>query len=645
MMRILLMYLFFLTLGGGLKAQSVLDSLLYVYEEQIGSEKIETGINISSYYDNDDLFKSLEYANEALVFANEFGTSSDILTANNRIGIVYYKFGDLAKSNEYFLSAIQVSNELKDPNLTNESRLLNNVANNYGELNHERLAIAYYKKSLAIKRKLNDSARFSITLNNMALTYSSMHYYDSANWALTEAITVDKLLQNNLSLAYSRGSLGEIYLDEGIADSAIFYLCESLSFFEKISDSDYVLAYYHQKLGEATSLDGQHKVALDHFLLALDLSIKIGAKPIQRDCYKGLQDVTENMGLFKEAFEYTHLFLALHDTLYKEESAQKLSAIETSYQIKNKEQEISILNANAEVDQFKFYAAAATAFLVMILLGFMYYRYLFKAKANYILQQKNETIQSQNKEIMDGVEYAKGIQEAILPEFSTIESLFQSSYIYYKPAQVVSGDFYWVDKVDENIILILADGTGHGVPGAFLSVLGSSLLRQIVSENRICKPDEILTALNKKVIEGLGQSKLNSTLKDGMDVAVCVYNTGTSRLSFAGAKRPIILKTNTQVDLIKGNRFSVGGNQNVEPVFDTHYFDIKKGDSILMFTDGIIDQFGGEKDKKFLSKRLMDLMKAGKGISGVKENFEKEMNSWQNGGKQTDDMLLLGVEI
>jgi serine phosphatase RsbU (regulator of sigma subunit)/Tfp pilus assembly protein PilF len=631
--------------GHTLWAQPILDSLFFEYEDQVGSQKIETTINISSYYDNDNLFKSLEYANEALAFALDFGTKSDILTAYNRIGIVYYKLGDLSKSNEFFLLAIETSNDLKDVDLTNESRLMNNIANNYGELKQVELAIKYYKKSLALKKTLNDSLRFSITLNNMALTYSEMHYYDSAHMALKEAIKIDKSLHDSLSLAYSIGSIGEVFLDEGKADSATYYLNRSLKYFEGVHGSDYVLGYYHQQLGDASLLLEKYQIAYDHFYTALELTIDVGAVPIQRDCYKGLQKVSEKMGDYKKALEYGRFYNALQDSLFKTESSQKLSAIETSYQIKNKEQEISILNAKAEVDKFRLYGALAIAFLIFILLGFMYYRYLFKAKANTLLQQKNDTIQKQNKEIMDGVEYAKGIQEAILPEFSTIDTLFNSSFLYYKPTQVVSGDFYWVDKIDGNIILVLADGTGHGVPGAFLSVMGTSLLRQIITENRNCKPDDILSELNRRVIEGLGQSKLNSTLKDGMDVAVCTYDVNRGRLAFAGAKRPIILKTDNGVELIKGSRYSVGGKQKSITTYDLHYFDVKKGDSIVMFTDGVIDQFGGEENKKFLTTRLLDLVKRGNGIDGIQNNFENEMKSWRNGCEQTDDMLLLGVEI
>ncbi len=644
-MRILSLFLIIIVFGQGSKAQTLLDSLLYTYEEQIGSKKIETGINLSSYYDNDNLFTSLKYANEALAFAVEFGSDNDILTACNRIGIVYYKLGNLAKSNEYFLQAIEISNKLKNPDLTNESRLLNNVANNYGELKQVALAINYYKKSLVLKKQLKDSSRFSITLNNMALTYSEMDYYDSAYQALNDAIIVDNLLKDELSLAYTKGSLGEVFLSEGNADSAFVYLTESLNYFEKIPDSDYVLGYYNQKLGDAMLELNQLQKAKNYFIIALDLMVNVGAIPIQSDCYKGLQEVSEKLGEYKKALEYGSKYSSLQDSLFREESAQKLTAIETSYQIKSKEQEISILNATAEVDKFKFYVATSAALLVMILLGFMYYRYLFKAKANFILQQKNDTIQKQNKEIMDGVKYAKGIQEAILPEFSTIDSLFKSAYLYYKPTQVVSGDFYWVDKIDGNIILVLADGTGHGVPGAFLSVMGTSLLRQIITVDRNCKPDDILYELNRRVIQGLGQSKLNSTLKDGMDVAVCTYNIQKNRLAFAGAKRPIILKTNAKVELIKGSRFTIGGDQLVQPSFDIHYFDVKKGDAIILFTDGIIDQFGGENDKKFLSKRLIELLNNENGITGVENNFESEMKTWRNGNEQTDDMLLLAVEI
>ena len=628
-----------------ISAQSVLDSLLFEYEEQIGSLKIETGIRISRHYDNDNLFKSLEYGIESLAFSNEFGTNTDLLKSYNRLGIVYYKLGDLAKSNDNFLSALTIINKIKDPDISLEGRLMNNIANNYGELKQEGLAIAYYKKSLALKKEMHDTSRYSITLNNMALTYSSMQYYDSAYLHLKQALVYDKLLQDEMSEAYTKGSLGEIFLDEGKADSAVFYLSESLMFFEQIEGSDYVLGYYHQKLGESEILLNHLQVAQGHFSLALEFSINVGAKPIQRDCYKGLQAVSEKLNNYQKAFEYSQLYAAMQDTLFEAESAQKLSAIETSYQIKNKEQEISILNSSAQIDQYKFYGAAGLAIVVMILFGFMYYRYLFKEKANYILQQKNDTIQKQNKEIMDSVEYAKGIQEAILPDFTTIESFFSAAYLYYKPTQVVSGDFYWVDEVDGNTVLVLADGTGHGVPGAFLSVMGSSILRQVIAENKLCKPDEILAELNRKVVEGLGQSKLSNTLKDGMDVAVCTYNKNKSRLAFAGAKRPIILKRGNNVELIKGNRQSIGGDSNVDVKFDIHHFDISKGNSIVFYTDGVIDQFGGEDNKKFLAKRLIEIVEEEQGIHNLKERFAKEIKIWQNGGEQTDDMLLLAVEI
>lgn len=629
----------------GVNGQTNLDSLLFKYEEQVGSDKIKTGIRISRYHDNDDLFVSLEYASEALAFAEEFGTINNLLAANNRVGIVYFKLGDLSKSNDRFLVALEYVNVLNTPNLSNESRLMNNIANNYGELKQPELAITYYKKSLLIKKELMDSARYSITLNNMALTYSSLQYYDSAYLVLQEALLIDKLLKDEVSAAYSNASLGEVFLDKGAADSANYYLKQSLEFFEKIPDKAYVLAYYNQKLGEAALLLSSYTNAQKYFLKGLSYALKVGAMPIQKDCYKGLERVSKQLNLYEKAYEYSQLYASLQDTLFKEESAQKLSQIETNYQIKNKEQEISILNTNAKADQIKFYAAIGAIFLVMLLLGIMYYQYLFKAKANLLLEQKNSTIENQNKEIMDSVEYAKGIQEAILPDFATINSYYKKAFLYYKPTQVVSGDFYWVDKINGDVVLVIADGTGHGVPGAFLSVMGASLLKQIISENKYCKPDEILKALNQKVIETLGQSKLNSSLKDGMDVAVCTYNKEKKRLAFSGAKRPLILKKGGEVKIIKGNRASIGGNLGLPSVFDTHYFDVDKGDAIILFTDGVVDQFGGSKNKKYLTKRLVEMVKKGEGIANLTTHFEQELEEWKGSFEQTDDMLLLAVEL
>ncbi len=644
-MRMLGFFCMLILMDVSSKGQPNLDSLLYEYQNQIGSKKIETVIEISSYYDNDNLFTALTYANEALNFAMEFGTDRDLLTAYNRLGIVYYKLGDLSKSNENFLIALNLVSTIRDPNLSNESRLMNNIANNYGELKQVNLAIEYYKKSLELKKKMKDSARYSITLNNLALTYSSMQYYDSAYKFLQEALVIDRILRDEISEAYSNGSLGEILLEDNKPDTAIYYFSQALTYFGGIPDNDYVLGYYHHQLGEAELLLNRLKSANTHFIVALEFAMAVGAKSIQRDAYKGLQTVADKLGDYKKAFAYSHLYSALQDTLYKTESAQKLGAIETSYQIINKEQKISILNANARVDKFKFYSAIALVLIVMILLGSLYYRYLFKAKANQLLEQKNNTIEKQNKEIMDGVEYAKGIQEAILPDFKTIDLYFNKAYLYYKPTQVVSGDFYWVEKINGDTILVLADGTGHGVPGAFLSVMGTSLLRQIITEKRICRPDEILKELNAKVTETLGQSKLNNSLKDGMDVAVCTYNKEKKRMAFAGAKRPLLLKKGNKIQLIKGNRSSVGGAGAKESSFDTHYFDVEEGDAIILFTDGIIDQFGGVGNKKFLIKRLVEIAEKGNGINHLIAEFEREINKWRGGGDQTDDMLLVAVEL
>ena len=412
-MRIIGLFVFLSVFSQISKAQNTLDSLLFEYENQSGVNKIDLAFEISMHYDNIDLLRSIDYAREGLAYSNEFGSKFNIQNANNRLGIVFYKIGDLEQSNNYFLKAIQMSMELNKPDLQTESKLLNNIANNYAELKQETRAIEYYKKSLITKQKILDSAYYSLTLNNLALTYGQVGMYDSAYIMLKEAQNVDKALKDSLSLAYTNGSLGEVFLGEGLVDSAIYYLEEAVAYFNKMPESEYVLAFYYQKLGDASLVINQNSEAKIYYNYALERSINIGVKPVQRDCYKGLYTIANAENDLKNALVYVTQYTALQDSIFKEESSQKLSAIETSFQIRNKEQEISILNANAQVDELKFYGATGTAFVVMILLAFMYYRYYFKVKSNYILQQKNSTIQFQNKEILDSVEYAKGIQEAI----------------------------------------------------------------------------------------------------------------------------------------------------------------------------------------------------------------------------------------
>ena len=262
------------------------------------------------------------------------------------------------------------------------------------------------------------------------------------------------------------------------------------------------------------------------------------------------------------------------------------------------------------------------------------------------LQLRNEEISQKNREITDNVNYAKRIQTAILPAEQTIYSTLSKSFVLYQPKDIVSGDFYAYFPQPGGAMIIAADCTGHGVTGAFLSVVGSSLLNQMINEKKITDPGKILDALHDAMIETLNQRSGEST--DGMDIAICSVDLFNSKLSYAGANRPLWMIRENELIVVQPNKFPVGGLQIVhEENFQSHHFDLQKNDTFYIFSDGYADQFGGEFGKKFMTKKLKDTFLNIQQLSmqEQKEYLLKCFEEWKGNHEQVDDVLLIGVRV
>jgi serine phosphatase RsbU (regulator of sigma subunit) len=270
-----------------------------------------------------------------------------------------------------------------------------------------------------------------------------------------------------------------------------------------------------------------------------------------------------------------------------------------------------------------------------------------EARTRVVMKQKSE-IELQNMEITDSINYARRIQSSILPDINRLKAHFDDAFIMLYPRDIVSGDFYWFDKLDDDrFILVCADSTGHGVPGAFMSMIGSTLLQDIVSRQRISKPSEILTMLDKQIFATLNQNLGVGVSNDGMDVVVCEFTLKNRHVRFASAMRPVILVMGGETYYIKGNRASVGGQTILEKYFDDQEYYLNEGDAIYMFSDGLPDQFGGPEGKKMKIARLKKLISevSGLTIARQEEEFTKFYREWKGKYEQVDDILFMGVKI
>jgi phosphoserine phosphatase RsbU/P len=263
------------------------------------------------------------------------------------------------------------------------------------------------------------------------------------------------------------------------------------------------------------------------------------------------------------------------------------------------------------------------------------------------IRKQNEHIQEQNRKITDSILYAKRIQTAILPSDKELNELLHENFVLFKPMTIVSGDFYWITKKENKVLVSAADCTGHGVPGAFMSMIGNTLLNKIVNENNITQPHNILHQLREEIIESLNQAKDDNLSKDGMDMTICAIDFKKLKVEFSGANNPLIIARNGEIIEYKGNKQPVGMQAGKLEPFTNHEIDIQKNDVLYLFSDGFQDQFGGIDGKKFMKKRFKELLSEiyAKSMEDQHNILDNTISTWIKDTRQIDDILVMGIRI
>lgn len=331
-------------------------------------------------------------------------------------------------------------------------------------------------------------------------------------------------------------------------------------------------------------------------------------------------------------------------TEQEKEIEEKESAIAMKEQrIKLQDQKI-VLQAEA-IQKQKIIIAAVIIALVLVfgLVYFIWINYRNKKKANILLEAQRDQITYQKKHITDSIEYAKRIQTALLPSLELFSDTLEH-FVLFKPRDIVSGDFYWVEEIDGKLLIIAADCTGHGVPGAFMSMLGVSLLNEIILNEGIVRPDQILNVLRKKIIIALKQ-ETDSVIKDGMDMTVCLLDLQNEELLFSGANNPLYLIRDGELTKIRGDKMPVAIHEVMDS-FALHKVDLRKGDTFYTFSDGYADQFGGPLQKKFLIKNFRELLVSVQNLSMIDQGkkLDETFEDYRKDVEQVDDVVIIGVK-
>jgi serine phosphatase RsbU (regulator of sigma subunit) len=379
----------------------------------------------------------------------------------------------------------------------------------------------------------------------------------------------------------------------------------------------------------------------------LQLANEIGAKGETLDCYVLLAKIYKSESNYKKALEYSELLFSLNDSIYNAEKAKQIQELETQYETKKKEQQIINLENEKEIRELKI--KKQRHFTIFLLSGFIsiFIFLLVLFRQNKRIRKANKLLAYQKRQITDSIEYASRIQTAILPPGDYISRVIPDHFILYKPRDIVSGDFYWITHKDGKIVVAVVDCTGHGVPGAFMSMLGFAFLNEIVNKEPDLKASNILNELRDYVKESLHQTGKENEAKDGMDIALCVIDPEHNKLQYAGAYNPLYLIRNEEFISLKADRMPIGIHIVEKESFTNHEMDIQKGDIIYIFTDGYIDQFGGPNAGKFKAGPFKDKLVSikDKSMKEQKEILENEFYNWKGERDQIDDVLVMGIKI
>lgn len=379
----------------------------------------------------------------------------------------------------------------------------------------------------------------------------------------------------------------------------------------------------------------------------------VGASFYQGSVIRIISDRTEQMDLFrKEAVRFIFVFvitmIVLSVVIYRKTKVITLpikKLVENVDRITNGD-----LRERAEVIGNNEITRLSEKFNMMIAqLESYYYELEQKVKDRTIkIERQKEEIEEQKKHIMDSIYYARRIQNAILPSFSMIDKHLKSYFILYMPKDIVSGDFYWMHEADGLFMVSAVDCTGHGVPGAFMSIVGYNQLNFAVNVKKARTAANILDELNKGVVTTLNENKSDSSIKDGMDMALCVFDFPAKKVEFAGANNPLVMVRNNTIVKFKGDRFPIGAFEGDNPqLFKNTEIELIDGDCLYISSDGYVDQFGGPENKKFMSKRFEDLLLEINYLSMTdqKEMLLKRLSDWKGTNEQVDDILVIGIRV
>ncbi len=622
------------------------------------------------YWMSGDYSNALLYLSKQMKIYEKIGDKSNVGTALGNIGLIYMDRGDYPKALDSYFKALKISEEAGD----NKSigRNLCNIGLLYTYLLDYPKSLDYCSRSLKIATEAGDRRTVRNSLGNIGNAYLSQGLISSDSSEKTElfkkaqdyyfkTLIISEELGDQPGITLALGNIGAAYSEQKDYTKALPFYFKALKIAEEVSDKEGI-ARNLGNIGSVYALLKKHKEGEDYLLRAVAISDSIGALNHLMEFQKNLSNFYGKRGQWKTAMEHYKKFIEARDTLFSEDSKKKNIRTEMNFEFEKREAvtketaaaAAAIAQAESRKQKVIIWAVIAGLLLVLVFAGFVFRSLRVTRKQKEIIEVKSKEteeqkkiIEEKNKDITDSINYAKRIQQAKLPRKEEIFSSLPQSFVLFKPKDIVSGDFYFFHKNDKSIFIASADCTGHGVPGALMSMIGSEQLDDAVAQSN--DPSKILNFLNKGIKTSLRQSDNEESTRDGMDIAFCSIDTENRIVKYAGANRPIwiIRCGQSEVEEIKATKKAIGGLTEDNQHFDTHELTFKKGDTLYLTTDGYADTFGGEGSKKLTTKKFKQILFEIQHMTMQEQELylDNFIEDWKAGTEQVDDILVIGVRL
>lgn len=620
--------------------------------------------NIGSIYQNTgDYNRAIGFFKKAQALKENINDNKGNGISLLSIGNCYLLISDFENATTYFSKAIKIFEQIDyKPGIAKCLSSFGMINENW--VKNEK-AREYYEQALNIYIEIGDKPGIAEIYNNIGNAYAKDSIYEKAQEYYFKSLEANKEIGNKLmigklymNLGYN---LGFNLSEQNKSDEAFEYLDNALTIFKELN-TPYDIVNCLAAFGKNYLILKKFDKAKYYTEQSLNMAIENNLSSMILADYEVLSDIYSQLGDYKNAFDAYTKFHATDKMIFNAESDKVFKEMQTKYETDKKQKEIELLNKDKEINESKIKQQNLIiyGFLVgfLIILAFIFLinrQYRQKKRAFIELEVKNKLITQQKLEITDSIHYAERIQRAVLPQTNFINTYFPEHFVLFKPKDIVSGDFYWMSNKDNTVIIAAADCTGHGVPGAFMSMLGVSFLNEIVNDKGITQANLILNELRNCIIRALQQTGKEGEQKDGMDISLLAINKTSDNINaqWSGANNPLYLLRNGEITEFKGNKMPVAIHVRMDS-FTNNDIPLQAGDLLYIFTDGFADQFGGPQGKKFKYKPLKELLIENNkhSLSKQKDVLDKTFKAWKShenqDGKdfeQVDDVLVIGLKV